>query len=299
VTVDQRGPRRSLSVALTFDFDAMSLWIGSYKAESASTISRGEFGAFALPRILAMLKRQDVQATFFVPGHTALAYPSLIASIRDEGHEIGHHGFVHESPADFDEDGEREVFGRGLDALERVAGVRPRGYRAPGCVVTPHTIDILLENDIVYDSNFGASDFAPYYLRNGDAWSASDPYEWGGPVDVVEIPVSTVLNDFPYLSGVGSATTAPSVVREIWQGEFDYALSNHTAEVFNLCMHPQVIGRGSHLLMLERLIEYMKSGDGVVFEPLFEFVERWKAVNPFDEWRAGTGPAAEMRSDQR
>jgi peptidoglycan-N-acetylglucosamine deacetylase len=231
-----------------------------------------------------MLKRHDIRVTFFVPGHTALAYPSLVVAIRDEGHEIGHHGFVHENLADLDAGGERAVFGRALDALERVAGVRPRGYRAPGCLVTAQTVDILLENDILYDSNFGGTDFSPYYLRKGDEWSTSEPYKWGEPVDLVEIPVSSILTDSLYMSGVGRTPTAASAVREIWQGEFDFAHAQAAGGVFNLTVHPQFVGRGSYLLMLEQLLEYMKSRGGVIFEPLCDYAERWRAANPLNEW---------------
>ena len=78
------GPR--LSVTLTFDFDAMSVWIGSHNSNNPAMISRGEFGAVAVPRILALLDKHGIRTTFFVPGHTALAYPELIRDIRDRGH---------------------------------------------------------------------------------------------------------------------------------------------------------------------------------------------------------------------
>jgi peptidoglycan/xylan/chitin deacetylase (PgdA/CDA1 family) len=278
------GEEKPLSVCLTFDFDALSLWVGSFKSTNPSQISRGEFGAFALPRILELLGRQEIRATFFVPGHTALAYPQLVCRIRDDGHEIGHHGWVHENPADLDAAGERDVFERGLDALDRAAGVRPRGYRAPGCVLTANTPDILLEHGIVYGSNCCATDFWAYYLRKGDRWSTDAPYEFGEPVELVEIPVSVLLNDFPYFEGFSTgALHPPSLVREIWQGEFDYARANCPGGVYDLCMHPQVIGRGSRLTMLEQFVEYMRSRGDVLFEPAIDYAERWKAAHPLEQ----------------
>ena len=109
----------TLHCGLTFDFDAMSVWLGSYKSRNPSMISRGEFGAIAVPRILDLLKKHDLQATFCVPGHTALAYPDIVRRIDAEGHEIAHHGWVHENPADFSEAEERANLDRGLDALHR------------------------------------------------------------------------------------------------------------------------------------------------------------------------------------
>ena len=109
-----------------------------------AALSRGEFGAVAVPRILELLEKHGILSTFFVPGHTALAYPELIRRIRDEGHEIGHHGWVHESVLALGVDREREVFERGLEALDRAAGVRPVGYRAPSAEVSASTVDVLL-----------------------------------------------------------------------------------------------------------------------------------------------------------
>jgi peptidoglycan/xylan/chitin deacetylase (PgdA/CDA1 family) len=276
-------------VCLTFDFDATSVWVGTLQSNNPAMISRGEFGPFAIPRILEMLKRQGVRATFFVPGHTALAYPQRVREIAEAGHEIGHHGWVHENPANFDADGERAVFEKGLEALDRVAGVRPRGYRSPGADLSVNSIDILLEYGMVYDTSCSGTDFTPYYLRKGDRWSTTEPYVFGEPSELVEIPFSWGLDDFPHFEftqGWSTEQSPPSVVREIWQGEFDYAYENGPGGVYDLCMHPQAIGRGSRLTMVERLVEYMKSKPGVVFEPMIEYAERWKAANPVDEWKA-------------
>src|SRR6266545_826623 len=98
------GGGARLSVCLSFDFDAMSSWIGDVKIKSdnPAQLSRGEFGAIAVPRILELLRKHDIRTTFFIPGHTALAFPDAVRMIRDAGHEIGHHGWVHEHVDDFD-----------------------------------------------------------------------------------------------------------------------------------------------------------------------------------------------------
>jgi peptidoglycan/xylan/chitin deacetylase (PgdA/CDA1 family) len=278
-----------LSVSITFDFDAMSVWIGSHNSNNPAMISRGEYGAVVIPRILDLLSRHEIRTTFFVPGHTALAYPGLTREIRDRGHELGHHGWVHENPANFDLDGEREVFRRGLDALERVAGVRPRGYRSPSVDFSPNTIDILIENQISYDSSCSASDFVPYYLRQGDRWPADAEYVFGDSVDIVEVPFYWGLSDFAhfeFVTGFTVAQNTASAVREIWQGEFDYAYDNCPGGMYTLTLHPQSIGRGHRLVMVEQLIEHMKARDGVVFEPMGAFVDRWRAANPLTEWLA-------------
>ena len=275
-----------LSVCLSFDFDATSVWIA--ETDNPAAISRGEFGPYAIPRILRLLDKYDIKACFFVPGHTALAYPREVCSIRDAGHEIGHHGWVHENPAPLGRDREREVFHRGLQALESVAGVHPVGYRSPSGDFTLTTIDLLLENGMLYDSSCSGSDFVPYYLRQGDRWSKTEPYEFGEPIDIVEVPFAWGLDDFPHMEfevGWSTEQSPPSTVREIWQGEFDYAHANAPGGVFDLCMHPQVIGRGSRLTMLEGLIAYMQSRPGVVFETMRAYAERWRVAHPLEEWK--------------
>lgn len=281
---------RRLSCCLTFDFDAMSAWIGTFQSNNPSMISRGEFGAaVGLPRVLDLLKRRGIRATFCVPGHTARAYPDLVARIDDEGHEIVHHGWVHENPADFDSDGERRNLDLGLQALEDAAGVRPEGYRSPAWDFSENTIELLLEYGFLYDSSCMGNDFYPYYLRKGDGWSTIEPYVFGEACGLVEIPVTWGLDDFPaseYVPGQNAGLMPPSAVEEIWRGDFAYAYANCSGGVYDLTMHPQVIGRGHRMLMLERLIDHFGSHDGVVFESLGDYVHRWKAANPLEEWKA-------------
>jgi peptidoglycan/xylan/chitin deacetylase (PgdA/CDA1 family) len=276
-----------MKVCLSFDFDAMSVWIAG--TDNPATISRGEFGAVAIARILALLERRGARATFFIPGHTALAYPFLVREIRDAGHEIGHHGWVHENPAELSVDEEREVFRRGLDALARAADVVPVGYRSPAANFSGNTLDVLAENGVLYDSSCAGSDFTPYYLRQGDRWSKTGPYAFGTAVDLVELPFSWSLDDFPHFEfevGWSTEQSAPSAVQEIWQAEFEYADANAPEGFFGLCMHPQVIGRGHRLAMLERLLGVMAEHDAE-FEPLGDYARRWRGANPLAGWVAG------------
>lgn len=279
---------RRLSCCLTFDFDAMSAWIGTFQSENPSMISRGEFGAaVGLPRILDLLERHGIRATFCVPGHTAHAYPGLVSRIYEKGHELVHHGWVHENPADFDREGERKNLELGLEALERAAGVRPKGYRSPAWDFSRNTVDLLLEYGFEYDSSCMGNDFYPYYLRKGDEWSTTEPYSFGKPCELVEVPVTWGLDDFPaseYVPGQNTGLMPPSAVEEIWRGDFEYAHANCPGGVYDLTMHPQVIGRGHRMLMLERLVEHFSSHSGVVFESLGDYVERWKDENSLDRW---------------
>jgi peptidoglycan-N-acetylglucosamine deacetylase len=277
----------SYSVCLTFDVDGTCSWINSWQSNNPSMISRGEFDTIGLDRVLKMLAKHEGRATFFVPGHTAWAWPDLVKRIVDEGHEIGHHGWAHENPARLELDQERNIMDRGFEALEYATGQRPVGYRSAAWDFSPNTLDLLIDYGFVYSSSCMANDFYPYYLRKGDKWSTTEPYEFGDLVELVEIAPAWHLDDFPpfeYVWQGNSGLLPPSAVREYWQGDFDYMVANCPGGVYNLTCHPQFIGRGSRISMLDDLVGYMRQRADVRIEPLGDVAARFKDENPLDEW---------------
>ncbi|HVW70862.1 MAG TPA: polysaccharide deacetylase [Steroidobacteraceae bacterium] len=291
--------QNDLSACITFDFDAMSVWIGSAKSNNPSMISRGEFAAIAVPRLLKLLRTLSARASFCIPGHTACAYPDQVKAIRDDGHEIVHHGWVHENPADFDPAGEKRILERGFEGLHRAAGVKPVGYRSPAWDLSPATVDLLIEYGFLYDSSCMGNDFYPYYLRSGDRWSKDDPYQFGRTTSLVELPVTWGLDDFPafeFVMGLMPGYNAPSAIREIWQGDFDYALANCPGGIFNLTLHPEVIARGHRIMMLEKLLRYMADQRGVTFRTMGEYAADWKSKHSVESWTADHPDATGARS---
>lgn len=283
-------PGADLTVCLTFDFDTHDAWLAG--ATNPAHVSRGEFGAVAVPRVLDLLSRKDIDASFYVPGYTATNYPWLVEAIHGSGHEIGHHGWVHEEAAGRGIDGQREIFEKGASALEAVIGERPVGYRSPNGSYDSDSLTVLLENEIIYDSHFSASDFVPYYLRD-DVWPAPGDFQFGPPINIVEMPFSWHMDDFVHFEFLGGFTTTlnpPSVVREIWQGDFDWAYENAPGGVLVVCMHPGVIGRGHRLRMLEGLIDHMQDQPGVKFERMADYARRWRDANPLAQYALTRGP---------
>jgi peptidoglycan/xylan/chitin deacetylase (PgdA/CDA1 family) len=276
-----------VSVCLTFDFDAMSSWITSGKSNNPSMISRGEFAIIGVDRVLALLHRHELAATFFVPGHTILAFPTILERIHAAGHELGHHGWGHEDPADFDRDGERRILELGLAAYHRVLGVRPIGYRSPAWSLSSASLELLQAEGFVYDSSCMGGDFVPYYLRSGDRWSSEDPYVFGETTSLVELPVSWTLDDFPHFElvpGLFSQLSAPEKVLDIWRAEFDYLAVNCPGGMLNLTMHPECIGRGHRMFALESLIDHMRMR-GARFETLHDVTARFVDENPLEQWK--------------
>ncbi len=249
------------TVCLTFVFDALSVWLSSFTPATPAMLSRGEYGArVGLPRILQLLAHYGITATFFVPGHTAESFPAAVASILAAGHEVGHHSYDHRDPSTQSPAEERQSLERGLAVLERFLGRAPAGYRSPSWDYSANTLSLLVEYGFLYDSSLFGDDFHPYHPRLGDRVSLDEPLQPGREVSLWEFPVDFCLDDWPHFTfnfdplRVGLA--APSKVLEIWCAELDYMVRHAPDGVFTLTMHPQVMGRGHRMGLLESFIQY-------------------------------------------
>ncbi len=236
-------------------------------------MSRGEFEHVGLRRVLALLREFHVQSTFFVPGSTAVTFPNAVGAIVEDGHEIGHHGWVHEPLASLSASHEEAVLLRGLDTLDRVLHVRPVGYRSPSWDSSPDTVRLLLEQGFQYDSSLMGNDIEPYWCRTGDIASQTEGFQWGTPVPLVEMPVGWHLDDHPYFVRVEAAGVfnpglrAPSSVLEIWRAELDF-LCDMGDGVLVFTLHPQVMGRGHLLGVLRALLEEVTARPSIRFHDL-------------------------------
>jgi peptidoglycan/xylan/chitin deacetylase (PgdA/CDA1 family) len=203
-----------------------------------------------MPRILRLLERREIRATFFCPGYTAERYPDLVRQVRDGGHELAHHGYLHEAIEGMDDKQEADVLDRGLDALERVSGQRPLGYRAPMWETTYSTARLLLDRGFLYDSSLMDCD-VPYELAESPA---------DGARSIVEIPVSWSLDDweqYGYLPDVfGSGLIEdPAKALSMWSRELTEM--HRDGGCFALTSHPFLTGRLGRLRALEDLIAMM------------------------------------------
>ncbi len=278
----QTHPR--VRVALTFDFDGLAPWL-QVTTSSPSFASRGEFGRIGVERIGRVLQEYGVSATFFTPGHTALAYPATVESLVAAGHEIAHHGWVHETLSPLSGDEERSVIERGLAALESVAGSRPRGFRAPGFDMSVRTVDLLVEYGFSYDSSMSGHDFSPYWCRSGDIASTSEPFVFGEPVDLVEIPVAWHLDDVPYFEFVPGVPNLVGLRRteevlDIWSSEFSHLYENVGEGCLVVTMHPQSTGRGHRIGLLRGFLEFVLGHEGALCVRADEIADGFRANGP-------------------
>ena len=241
-----------VAVCLSFDVDNESYLLARGET-SPTTLSAADFGAeTGLPRILRLLDHYQIPATFFIPAVSALLHPEMIPAILKSGrHEIGVHGWIHESLVALNSESEEErLLNRAINYLTEATGKRPVGYRAPAWAFSRHTIGLLQRSGFLYDSSLQAMD-EPYELVSN-----------GQPTGIVELAIDWTLTETPYL-GRGGTMPSPALLYQLYKEEFDGAYEQRT--MFVLTLHPHVSGHRAPLHHLDQFIAYMKSKPGVWF----------------------------------
>ena len=252
-------------VCLSFDFDALSLWIARGMT-TPTALSRGAFGLIGTERILDLLARHDIKATWFIPGHTLETFPEICSRIAESGHEIGHHGWTHRRPSELPRAEEEAELLRANIQIERISGRKARGYRSPAWDLSPHTLELLIENGFVYDSSMMGHDYLPYYARTGDTAPLLEPARFGPTTPILEMPISWSLDDFPHFEYlVGPAGILPGLsnggdVLANWTDDYDYMTEIQDWGVITYTFHPFVSGRGHRMKVMDRLIRHLKNG---------------------------------------
>jgi peptidoglycan/xylan/chitin deacetylase (PgdA/CDA1 family) len=274
------NPAPRLTVALTFDHDSIS--DGVRRGDSPVKMSHAEFGVrVGAPRILDLLADRGIVSTWFVPGHTLVTFPDSTAAILAGGHEIGCHGWFHEDYAELSRDKTIESLGRQRDAVAKVTGSMPRGWRAPYWSLDPRTLELVHLAGFAYDSSLMADDYLLYRVRFNDRHSVKKGSSFGPESALAEVPISWTLDDWPHFepssSGDRDGLSAPSKVLEIWTEELRYAHAHAPGGLLTVTMHPECIGRGHRMAMLERFIDAAAALQGVVFDRLDHYVEAWLA----------------------
>ncbi|GIS93527.1 MAG: hypothetical protein CM1200mP22_07640 [Dehalococcoidia bacterium] len=135
-------------VLLGFDVDGVSSWLNRDPSfeDHPSLMSMAEYGpSIATPRILELLDAHSIQASFYVPGYVAETHVEMVKEIANRGHEIAHHGYMHEPPSSLTRDQEIEVIESGIRILRNITGEQPQGYRSPSWELSEHSLELLTD----------------------------------------------------------------------------------------------------------------------------------------------------------
>jgi peptidoglycan/xylan/chitin deacetylase (PgdA/CDA1 family) len=247
------GARCAVALSFDSDHDTNELRDGG---KSIGRMSWGQYGnRVGVPRILDLLDRHAIKATFYVPAVTALLYPEEQRRVVAEGHEIGIHGWIHELNSVLPYEAERDLMMRSTDTLEKIIGKRPVGMRTPSWDFSPNTLRIETELGLLYDSSLMADEDCYELLLDGK------------PTGIVELPVEWVRDDAVYFmmhrfQGL-RPYTPPTAVFDVFKREFDAAYE--AGGIFQLTCHPHIIGYRSRIWIIEELIRHIKSHSGVWF----------------------------------
>lgn len=238
--------RNEITVCLSFDFDADSAQVR--QLEEPGRISKGLFAIRrGIPRILSLLNKHEIKATFFVCGWVAEKYPELTKDIVDNKHEIAAHGYLHEYFDTLSIYEEKAI----IDKTTRILGKfteKIYGFRAPYFKLSSNTLRLLVEAGYIYDSSLMADDH-PYFLSFPESKNK-----------MIEFPVEWFLDDWVIFE---SHQHSPGVAFDIWKSQFDALRKmedippNH--RVINFTFHPACIGHAYRINVLDRLISHMKT----------------------------------------
>lgn len=236
------------AVAITFDMDADSLIHVARPEDSHDRlypISMGRYGpTVAIPRILETYRRLGIKQSFFIPGWCLETYADTVEAILRDGHEIGHHGWIHEDPVNTRGPKQEEAFEKALDAHQRICGAKPRGYRAPVYNVTQQVIDLMIHHGLRYDSSLMADDI-PYRMATPDGALWEMPVHWGTD----DWPPFAHYDEIGYMMPVRGPSTG---LAGFWE-EFD--AQYEAGGFFMLIVHPFLTGRLARWRLVEQWLE--------------------------------------------
>ena len=258
-------------VVLSFDIDGISGAINMDPNSKTlpSLMSMREYGpSIAMPRILDILKKHNILSSFYIPGFIADTHVDLVKKIFAEGHEIGHHGYMHEPPSTLTKQEEIDVIDKGIDSIQKITSYTPLGYRSPSWELSNNSIEILSKNGFIYDSSLMGDD-KPYYIEVGQN-------------KLVEIPIHWELDDHPYFNHTPyfnqrNVISNPKNVLESWKLAFEGILEYEGS--FVITLHPWIIGRPGRLKMLEELILHIKKFPEAKFMTSLELAKLFNNQN--------------------
>jgi peptidoglycan/xylan/chitin deacetylase (PgdA/CDA1 family) len=282
------------AVAFTFDMDADSILHLAHHASAdnrVAALSILRYGPeIAVPRIVDTYAKFGMRQTFFLPAWSMERYPAAVEAVLEGGHEVAHHGYLHEHPNALERDEEQYWLKRSIEVIVKMTGQRPRGFRAPAYRFSRHTLDLLVAEGIDYDASLMGDDI-PYLLDNGGATVVELPAHYG----LDDWPHYQASRDFGYMMSIKPARLATEVYREEFDAMWEFG------GLWIAVWHPFLSGQLARWRATEGLIEYMHEKGGVWFATLEEISAHVRKVIADGSWTPRVdrlpyydGPIAEL-----
>lgn len=300
--------KRSVKIALSFDFDALSAFLGTgdHPDNNMADYSTGIFaGRIGGRRLLRMLQKYQVadKVTWFIPGHTMETFESTVKEIVASGAEIGLHGYAHEGAYQMTPAQERDVLVKCMQVSQRLTGKKVQGYRAPMYQLRETTIELLKEFEFLYDSSLSHHDSQPYFLPENPTIKGIDLSQpassWLKPTPLadinampagktlVEIPTGwnnedmMALQYFPHVHNSHGHVDA-RVVEQRWKDIFLWLWENGDVDqedgsfIFPIFMHPDTSGMAHVMGMVDRFVGWLRNwGDSVQFQTFSSIAQEY------------------------
>jgi peptidoglycan/xylan/chitin deacetylase (PgdA/CDA1 family) len=291
------GKRAAAAITVDVDAESAMLFENPASVDYLNLMSLQWYGPrVGIFRILRLLEARGVRGTFFVPGFTVERWTDAVRQVHAEGHELGHHGYLHEPLYDVDEKTEEAYLERGLEAFANAGLPAPQGFRAPKFRLTFRTPALLARHGFRYDSSLMDAD-RPYPLAVAPPAPAPA---------IIEVPVYWPLDDWAYYAFAPGFTPIatihrPESVLAAWVEELD-AIAD-AGGCFVLTIHPFLSGRPARMRAVDGLIGHIQSRQDVWLATLGEIADHTASlgldpvvnvapVHPYPDRQELPGPAS-------
>ncbi|HKG37604.1 MAG TPA: polysaccharide deacetylase family protein [Conexibacter sp.] len=257
------GSAAAFLITIPVDCEACMLSIGSRYAKHPLVMSHQRYEINrGLPRLIELLGDLGLPATFFAPGWTLERHPEVAQLVLGAGHELAHHSYSHRRPVELGEAEERADFERALGVLERL-GVAPSGHRAAYWSPSAHTLDLVAEYGLRYDTSLMGDD-RPYLVDTPHG-------------EVIELPPFWGLDDWEQYAwlpepDIGRVIEPPHLATAVWRDELE-AIRSHGG-LLQLTCHAFLSGRPGRVEGLRRLFEHALALRDVTFLNCEQAAER-------------------------
>ena len=213
-------------------------------------------------RLKRVLDSHGVRATVSLNASVCLSYPQLVQECLESGWEMLGHGFIQRVINN--EPDEREVIRRTISTIREFTGTAPRGWMGPGLAETFDTPDILAEEGIEYLADW-CNDDQPYAMKVKSG-------------RLIAVPYTVELNDIPiYLIQHHRSPEIFSRARD----QFDtlYREGAESVRVMAISTHPYITGVPHRIKYYDRIFEYIRQFEGVVFMTGSEILDWYNSVS--------------------